>query len=233
MTLHTAKPRADEIADAIRKRICLQPQDGQHLLLEGMLADEFGVSRTPVRQALQRLAYEGLIDVRTGVGSVVSPMDPAQRGLHVRVHSEVLRLVARLPDAPVPQDVARLLDITCARAVSGRTWIAEDVYAVFTDLNAQLSRLVPDPVVADAHLVSGWRIVRWLLTDMRSERGAPVDALLGLCHVLNITREKGRAAMYRAASDAVLSFDVSSVGAIAPRTARDQGNVRTGPASSS
>lgn len=205
MTFHTAKPRADDIADAIRKRICLQPQDGPHLLLEGVLADEFGVSRTPVRQALQRLAYEGLIEVRTGVGSVVSPMDPVVRGMHFTVHGELLGLVARLPDAPIPQDVARPLGMIRAQDVSDLPMDPDRVYAVFTELNGLLSRLIPDPVIADGHLVSGWRIVRWLLADMQNGDVTSCEALLALCQAPMHSAEKGRAAMFRAASNIVLA----------------------------
>ena len=183
MTIHRAKPRADDIADAIRKRICLHPQDGPYLLLEGELADEFGISRTPVRQALQRLAYEGLIEVRTGVGSVANPMDPAQRGMHLAVHGELLRLVARLPDAPVPQEVARRLGMISTSDMSHLPTDPDSVYAVFTELNALLSQLIPDPVIADAHLVqAAGGSVRWLLSDMQNGRATEVlDALIRPC----------------------------------------------------
>lgn len=205
MTFHIAKPRADEIADAIRKRICLQPQDGPHLLLEGVLADEFGVSRTPVRQALQRLAYEGLIEVRTGVGSVVSPMDPAQRSMHFAVHGELLGLVASLPDEPIPQEVARRLGMISTQDMAHLSADRDTVYAVFTELNALMSRLVPDPVIADAHLVSGWRIVRWFLADMQNGDATSFEALRGLCRVPMHSVDNGRAAMFRAASNIVLA----------------------------
>jgi len=199
MTFHIAKPRADDIADAIRKRICLQPQDGPHLLLEGVLADEFGVSRTPVRQALQRLAYEGLIEVRTGVGSVVSPMDPAQRGMHFAVHGALLGLVAGLPDAPVPQEVARRLGMISTQDMSHLSTDPDTVYAVFTELNALTSQLIPDPVIADAHLVSGWRIVR------QNGDATSVEALFGLCRATRRAADSGRSALFRAASDIVLA----------------------------
>jgi DNA-binding GntR family transcriptional regulator len=205
MTFHIGKPRADDIADAIRKRICLQPQDGPHLLLEGVLADEFGVSRTPVRQALQRLAYEGLIVVRTGVGSVVNPMDPAQRGMHFAVHGALLGLVAGLPDAPVPQEAARRLGMISTQEMSHLSTDPDTVYAVFTELNALIARLIPDPVIADAHLVSGWRIVRWFLADMQNGDATSVEALIDLCRATKRAADSGRSALFRAASDIVLA----------------------------
>lgn len=205
MTFHAAKPRADDIADAIRKRICLQPQDGPYLLIEGVLASEFGVSRTPVRQALQRLAYEGLIEVRTGVGSVVNPMDKAERQSHFCVHGELLGLVARLPDAPIPQDVAGPMGRLRVQDVSDLPVDPDSVYAVFTELNSLLSCLIPDPVIADAHLVSGWRIVRWLLADIHNGDAKSFDTLIGLCRAPMHSDYNSRVAMFRAASDIVLA----------------------------
>jgi DNA-binding GntR family transcriptional regulator len=45
------------------------------LLVETELAAEFNVSRTPIRQALQRLDYEGLVETRNGVGTTVTGVD--------------------------------------------------------------------------------------------------------------------------------------------------------------
>lgn len=45
------------------------------LLNEGLLAKEFGVSRTPMRNVLQRLNYEGLLETRNGVGTMVTDVN--------------------------------------------------------------------------------------------------------------------------------------------------------------
>ena len=70
---------ADEIADIVRERICQCSGDEDQILHEGLLAVEFGVSRTPIRQVLQKLAYEHLVETRSGVGTIVSPLDPDAR----------------------------------------------------------------------------------------------------------------------------------------------------------
>lgn len=44
-------------------------------LSESELADALGLSRTPLRQALQRLQHEGLVDSQPRVGWVISPLD--------------------------------------------------------------------------------------------------------------------------------------------------------------
>ncbi len=43
---------------------------------EASLATRFGVSRTPIREALQQLAVAGLVDVRRHRGAIVSAPDP-------------------------------------------------------------------------------------------------------------------------------------------------------------
>lgn len=44
--------------------------EGQHLV-EATLAAEFGVSKTPIREALARLERDGLVDIERGKGAVV------------------------------------------------------------------------------------------------------------------------------------------------------------------
>ncbi|WP_066815987.1 winged helix-turn-helix domain-containing protein [Frigidibacter mobilis] len=200
MPLNDAKPRADDIADAIRARICLQPVTDQTLLLEGTLAAEFGVSRTPVRQALQRLSYEGLIEVRTGVGSFANALDPADRGLHLAVHCGLLRLVGALPDAPVPRDIARRLDGLSRQAQHPEPMDATTTFELVSELNANLSRLIPDPVIADAHLVSGWRVLRWFLADLHHDESDTPRTVVNLCRLGEAGAGNGRAALFAAAA---------------------------------
>jgi len=44
-------------------------------LSESELAEALGLSRTPLRQALQRLQHEGLVDSQPKVGWIISPLD--------------------------------------------------------------------------------------------------------------------------------------------------------------
>lgn len=69
MRKHPAK--ADIIYDELKKRIIqLEMTDGSQLTEEA-LAEEFSASRTPVRQALQRLARENFVELIPFVGCVV------------------------------------------------------------------------------------------------------------------------------------------------------------------
>jgi DNA-binding GntR family transcriptional regulator len=70
-----SRGQAPDIYGVIRDRICLLKYPPGTVLAETVLAEEFGVSRTPVRQALQRLDYEGLVETRNGVGTSVTGVD--------------------------------------------------------------------------------------------------------------------------------------------------------------
>lgn len=59
----------------IRKRIYTLEYAPGEPLREEELASEFGVSRTPIRQVLQSLEYEGLITSKPGSGSIVTIVD--------------------------------------------------------------------------------------------------------------------------------------------------------------
>ena len=67
--------RFDRIYKVVRERICLLEYAPGTLLNEGLLAKEFGVSRTPMRNVLQRLNYEGLLETRNGVGTIVTDVN--------------------------------------------------------------------------------------------------------------------------------------------------------------
>ena len=65
--LDRPKPLRDRVYEIMRHQILSgQFQPGQHLA-EEQLAEQFGVSRTPVREAFQRLKIEGLV-VESGNG---------------------------------------------------------------------------------------------------------------------------------------------------------------------
>jgi DNA-binding GntR family transcriptional regulator len=59
------------IAEMRRRIISGEVEPGVNLS-EIALADEFGVSRTPVREALKQLQTEGLVDIRPRVGTFVT-----------------------------------------------------------------------------------------------------------------------------------------------------------------
>ena len=70
---------------------------------EGALIELLGFGRTPVREAIQRLAWEGLLDVRPRAGIAIAPLHPgdwlrvldARRGVEVVLARSAARFVTR------------------------------------------------------------------------------------------------------------------------------------------
>lgn len=73
----TRAPRlSDKVADMILERILtLGLRPGDKLPSERELGEQFGVSRTVIREATRTLAARGIVDVRAGVGLCVAAVD--------------------------------------------------------------------------------------------------------------------------------------------------------------
>src|SRR5712671_426754 len=86
---------------------------------EGALAEQMGVSRTPVREALARLAKLQLVDIYPQRGTVIAPLRVAdlKRSQFVRESLEwgLLRRALRSPERP------RLVDMLKAEIAVQRT----------------------------------------------------------------------------------------------------------------
>ncbi|MEX0343353.1 MAG: GntR family transcriptional regulator [Rhizobiaceae bacterium] len=67
--------RAGQIYEELRERICLLEYKPGEIIKERDLAEEFGVSRTPLRRVLQKLENDGLILSKQGHGTVVTEID--------------------------------------------------------------------------------------------------------------------------------------------------------------
>jgi DNA-binding GntR family transcriptional regulator len=63
---------------------------------EYALAESLAIGRTPIREALQRLAREGLVVILPRKGILVSETDPRKQLLVLEVRRELERLLARL-----------------------------------------------------------------------------------------------------------------------------------------
>lgn len=159
-----------EILETLRTRICLTPPQDSHPLQETALAKEFNVSRTPIRQVLQTLAREHLVEIRPSVGASISvlPQDGRKDSFHV--YRDITVIAAGMSDG---QAVATktVMDLVGVQGilnsdldVSSQTYVALSV-RVQTAIAAE----VTDPVVKDAMLASFWRVVRWRVSDIEAD----------------------------------------------------------------
>jgi DNA-binding GntR family transcriptional regulator len=101
------------IYETMRQRIAIRHYPPGAWLKEQEIAAEFGVSRTPVRQALQQLETEGLVEIKNGVGVRVTEVDDAALDQIYLLRVELVALIGRA--APKPLSPA---DMNAIRAVA-------------------------------------------------------------------------------------------------------------------
>ncbi|MGW6389504.1 GntR family transcriptional regulator [Streptomyces sp. NPDC055103] len=65
------RPKWQQIADTLRRRIASGEYPPSHLVSEVQLEAEFGVARTTIRKATAALREDGLIVTTPGMGSFV------------------------------------------------------------------------------------------------------------------------------------------------------------------
>lgn len=70
--------RIDAIYQEIRYRICTNRYPPETVLSEEVLARGYKVSRSPIRRVFSRLEHEALVEIKHGVGTVVTGIEPDQ-----------------------------------------------------------------------------------------------------------------------------------------------------------
>ena len=73
-----AHSRKEMIYQKLRDRICSVQYPPGSILRETELAEEFNISRTPIRHVLTTLEHDGLLVVKHGVGNIVSEIEPRE-----------------------------------------------------------------------------------------------------------------------------------------------------------
>lgn len=104
---------------ALRQRIVDMDLPPGARIVELDIAAEHGLSRTPVHEAVQRLAEEGLIDIQQRVGTFVAriPINELEEAMLVRTALE-LTIVEKAAAQASPEDIERLRAILEAQRVS-------------------------------------------------------------------------------------------------------------------
>jgi DNA-binding GntR family transcriptional regulator len=77
---------------------------------EMALAQRFGVSRTPIREALHQLAIAGLIEIRPRRGAIVATLTPQKLYEMFEVMAELEAVAARLAARRLSESEARALE---------------------------------------------------------------------------------------------------------------------------
>ena len=151
--LDRSRQAAPQIFETLRDRIMSLELKPNTLLSRSALQTEFGISQTPVRDALMKLEQEGLVEIYPQHATVVARIDvDAARQAHflrVSVELEAVRRIAEKPDAAF---IARL------RATIGeqRRMTARGDYPGFVAADHAMHQLFCD----EARVPDLWQIIR-------------------------------------------------------------------------
>ncbi|WP_406224508.1 GntR family transcriptional regulator [Streptomyces canus] len=164
-------PLRDRVYGALLELITTRAlQPGQHLV-ESELAGHLGVSRQPVREALQRLNTEGWVDLRPAQGAFVHEPTDEEADQLLTVRTLLEAEAARLAAANAGSAGIAVLEELCAQGESAVA--ADDVdaaVALNARLHATIMELAGNAVLAElAGQVD--RRVRWYYTPIARQRG--------------------------------------------------------------
>ncbi|HEY4192904.1 MAG TPA: GntR family transcriptional regulator [Mesorhizobium sp.] len=97
------EPAATRAYRALERMIIMLELVPGSFVTEGALIEKLGLGRTPVREAIQRLAWESLLDIRPRAGIAVAPLHAgdwvrvldARRGVEIVLARSAARYVTR------------------------------------------------------------------------------------------------------------------------------------------
>src|SRR5690606_8583734 len=115
MTNTSSRLTAEAIYEELRDRICLLDLPPGAPLREQALAEEFGVSRTPVREALTMLRVDGLVVRRQGGGTSVSTVDLKRMRVVYSLRIKLSELTADYMKIQMPSHIPQKLRELCPK----------------------------------------------------------------------------------------------------------------------
>jgi DNA-binding GntR family transcriptional regulator len=143
---------------------------GQHLV-EAELADHMGVSRQPIREALQRLAVDGWVELRPAYGAYVHVPTAEEIAQLLGVRSVLEAYSAREAAQHATGDrVARLRELYAAGVAALAAEDDSGLVAANTELHAAIVRMAGNRVLAEL-IAQVERRVRWYYTPIARPRG--------------------------------------------------------------
>lgn len=109
---HSGRNLHGQIIDSLRAMVLNGALVEGKRIPEAKLCDQFGISRTPLREALKVLASEGFIELRHNRGAVVAPVDPRNVAEQFELNGAMERLIGQtIPARITPEDLDAIEDV--------------------------------------------------------------------------------------------------------------------------
>lgn len=133
--VHSRRLLRDEVYDTIRDAVLVGDLAPGEQLRDGELGEWLGVSRTPVREALLRLAQAGLVEANPGRTTRVAVIEPAIFAHCREIAAELYALAVRRATARLAEglvDAARLEEMAEANRRLQQALTTHDPMAAIT-----------------------------------------------------------------------------------------------------
>ncbi len=148
----TSKATKQEIHEFLREQILLLDLPAGSRLREEKLAEHFGVSRTPIRQVLDRLEFEGLVKQVPGAGASVSHLDTKALRDVWAVRLKVAEIVADFVRLPAkPEIIERLNAIRAELSVVAKSRDIRALGALYNRYHQVMLDVMSNEALAQIH----------------------------------------------------------------------------------
>jgi DNA-binding GntR family transcriptional regulator len=165
------RPLRDVVADEIRQAILSGRFAQGQRLVEDRLAEELGVSRNPVREALRTLESEGFVRIAPRRGATVARLSPEEGREVLEVASALEAQAARLAvRRSSPELVGRLQQISEAAWSAIREGRTEDVPRLHSEFHGTLAQAAGNSHLA--RIIASLRdTIQWMYASKVQVRG--------------------------------------------------------------
>ena len=150
------RPLYEDVADRLREQIFSKLLAPGSWLDEQSLALQFGISRTPMREAIKALASEGLVTMKMRRGAYVTEVNRGDLGQIYTVLSLLESQAARESALQATEDELNLLDHLHHRLEKAA---ADRDIEQFFDINGKFHELIQE--------IAGNRWMNGVITDLR------------------------------------------------------------------
>lgn len=141
---------ADQAHARLRRLILMRELPGGTFVVEGKLAEQLNISRTPMREAILRLAAEGLLVKHGSRSFAVRRVMPAEFFQSMRLREllecEAIRLsMGKIPAKTIAEVKAEIAHLATAATQERAHWDADDrIHLMFPDAsgNAVLAAMI-------------------------------------------------------------------------------------------
>ena len=207
----------------MRRRICLLDYQPGARLNERELAAEFGISRTPMRDVLQKLEHNGLISSQHGQGTAVTSIDlKSMRDIYI-VRMRLMDAMGEsttAPRSPAILDEMRELEARCDAMLQNHD--KREFARVLLRLHKILHGLTANAVLEDINDTLFYQSARfWFLLLDRVDMRVQVEDLKDEIRMLRRSLEIGDVKLTASIHKTYLGVVVSRLDAI-----QEEGGVR-------